>query len=153
MVNFLDISDTPIVKSLSIPDHLTPQPIHHAHLCWRCIYSYCGGWESRIQEGYQIPKNFRHAANCLAQLVNMARYKAWDPSDIPPTEDIERIVKYSKALLSVISAWEAVYKKKVKAAGGPAAFRYAHEKSSELHMEHLKVWQCGAAAIPMQNAC
>jgi hypothetical protein len=70
----------------------------------------------------------------------MARYKARDPGDVPPIEDIERIVKYSKALLSTISAWEATYKKEVKAARGPAAFRHAHEKSSELHMEHLKVW-------------
>jgi hypothetical protein len=51
MVNFLDISDMPIMKSLSIPDHLAPQPIHHVHLCWRCIYSYHKGWESGIQEG------------------------------------------------------------------------------------------------------
>jgi hypothetical protein len=83
----------------------------------------------------------------------MARRKARDPGNVPPTEDVERIVKYSKALLSAISAWEAVYKKEVKAAGGPAAFGHAREKSSELHMEHLKVWQYGAAAIPMRNAC
>jgi hypothetical protein len=69
----------------------------------------------------------------------MARCKARDPSDIPPIEDIKRIVKYSKVLLSAISAWEAVYKKEVKAAGGPAAFGHACEKSSELHMERLKV--------------
>jgi hypothetical protein len=81
--------------------------------------------------------------------VNIARRKARDPGDIPPIEDVEHIVKYSKALLSTISAWEAVYKKEVKVARGPAAFRHAHEKSSELHMECLKVWQCGAAAIPM----
>jgi hypothetical protein len=62
-------------------------------------------------------------------------------------------MKYLKALLSAISAWEAAYKKEVKVAGGPAAFRHAREKSSELHMEHLKVWRCGAAAIPMRNAC
>jgi hypothetical protein len=73
------------------------------------------------------------------QLVNIARRKAQDPSDVPPTEDIERIVKYSKVLLSAISAWEAIYKKEVKAAGGPAVFGHAREKSSELHIEHLKV--------------
>jgi hypothetical protein len=97
----------------------------------------------------QIPENFYRAANCLVQLVNMARRKAWDPGDIPPIEDIERIMKYSKVLLSAISAWEAIYKKEVKAAGGPATFKHAREKSSELHMERLKVWQCGTAAIPM----
>jgi hypothetical protein len=69
----------------------------------------------------------------------MARYKARDPGDVPPTEDIERIVKYSKVLLSAISAWKATFKKEVKAAGGPAAFRHAREKSSELHIERLKV--------------
>jgi hypothetical protein len=67
----------------------------------------------------------------------MARRKVRDPSDVPPIEDIERIMKYSKALLSTISAWEAIYKKEVKVAGGPTAFRHAREKSSELHMEHL----------------
>jgi hypothetical protein len=85
-------------------------------------------------------------------LVNIVRRKVQDPSDVPPTEDVERIMKYSKALLSAISAWEAVYKKEVKAAGSPAAFGHAREKSSELHMEYLKVWQCGTAAIPMRNA-
>jgi hypothetical protein len=70
----------------------------------------------------------------------MARHKARDPGDVPPTVDIERIVKYSKALLSTISAWETAYKKEVKVAGGPAAFGHAHEKSSKLHIEHLKVW-------------
>jgi hypothetical protein len=83
----------------------------------------------------------------------MVRRKAQDSGDIPPTEDVEHIMKYSKVLLSAISAWEAVYKKEVKAAGGPAAFGHAREKSSELHMEYLKVWQCSATAIPMRNAC
>jgi PIN domain nuclease of toxin-antitoxin system len=71
--------------------------------------------------------------------VNIARHKVRNPSNIPPTEDIECIVKYLKVLLSAISAWEAAYKKEVKAASSPAAFGHAHEKSSELHMEHLKV--------------
>jgi hypothetical protein len=83
----------------------------------------------------------------------MARRKVQDPSDVPPTEDIKHIMKYLKALLSAISAWEAAYKKEVKAAGSPATFGHAHEKSSELHMEYLKVWRCSAAAIPMRNTC
>jgi hypothetical protein len=52
------------------------------------------------------------------------------------------MVKYSMALLNAISAWEASYKKEVQAAGGPAAFGHAREKSSELHMERFKVWRC-----------
>jgi hypothetical protein len=117
-----------------------------------CGYG-CGCAAFQLLTACQIPENFRRAANCLAQLVNMARRKARDPGDVPPTEDIERIVKYSKVLLSAISAWEAVYKKEVKVAGGAAAFGHAREKSSELHMERLKVWRCGTAAIPMRNAC
>jgi hypothetical protein len=64
----------------------------------------CGCAAFQLLTAYQIPKNFCHATNCLAQLVNMARHKARDPGNVPPTEDIERIVKYSKVLLSVISA-------------------------------------------------
>jgi PIN domain nuclease of toxin-antitoxin system len=70
----------------------------------------------------------------------MARCKVRDPGDIPPIEDIEHIMKYLKVLLSAISAWEAAYKKEVKAAGGPTAFGHTHEKSSKLYMERLKVW-------------
>jgi hypothetical protein len=43
LVNFSDVSDAPIAKSLSIPDYLASQPIHHANLCRRCIYNYRGG--------------------------------------------------------------------------------------------------------------
>jgi hypothetical protein len=72
-------------------------------------------------------------------LVNIVRCKAQDPSNIPPIEDIEHIMEYLKVLLSVISTWEAFYKKEVKVAGSPATFGHAHEKLSELHMECLKV--------------
>jgi hypothetical protein len=64
MVNFSDVSDIPIVKSLSIPDHLAPQPIHHMHFCWRCIYSYRGGWESGIQEGCLHESAHAKCAQC-----------------------------------------------------------------------------------------
>jgi hypothetical protein len=76
------------------------------------------------------------------QLATMAKRKARDPGDVPLAEDVERIVKCSKALLNAISAWEASYKKEVKAARGPAAFGHAREKSSELDMERFKVWRC-----------
>jgi hypothetical protein len=105
---------------------------------YSCSYG-CDYAAFQLLTAYQIPENFYHTANCLAQLVNIARCKARDPGDIPPIEDVKYIMKYSKALLSVISAWEATYKKEVKAAGSPAAFGHTHEKSSKLHMEHLKV--------------